>query len=200
MQNKLQELTDKLYNEGLSKGKSEGEAIVAEARTKAEEIIAEAKKEAGAIIAAAQKEAQDLTTRTAGEIALASRQSISQTRQAIEGLVTAQAAGKNVKAALSDVEFVKGLILEAVKAFAQGRDCDLELCLPQNLKTELDTYVKGEVSKTLGKEITVNYGKNGAGFTVGPKDGGYFISFTDESFSEIIGNYLRPATKKILFG
>ena len=28
MQNKLQELTDKLYNEGLSKGIAEGEAIL----------------------------------------------------------------------------------------------------------------------------------------------------------------------------
>ena len=33
MQNKLQELTDKLYNEGLSKGKQEGEAILNEAKT-----------------------------------------------------------------------------------------------------------------------------------------------------------------------
>ena len=40
MQNKLQELTDKLYNEGLSKGKSEGEAILANAKAQAEEIIA----------------------------------------------------------------------------------------------------------------------------------------------------------------
>ena len=32
MQNKLQELTDKLYNEGLSKGKQEGEAILNEAK------------------------------------------------------------------------------------------------------------------------------------------------------------------------
>ena len=87
MQNKLQELTDKLYNEGLSKGKNEGEAILANAKVQAEEIIAQAKKEAEAIVAGAQKEAQDLKTRTAGEIALASRQSISQTRQAIEGLV-----------------------------------------------------------------------------------------------------------------
>ena len=29
MQNKLQELTDKLYQEGLSKGKEEGERILA---------------------------------------------------------------------------------------------------------------------------------------------------------------------------
>ncbi|MGN0190661.1 MAG: hypothetical protein ACI39U_03310 [Candidatus Cryptobacteroides sp.] len=200
MQNKLQELTDKLYNEGLSKGKSEGEAILANAKAQSEEIIAQAKKEAQAIMAGAQKEAQDLKTRTAGEIALASRQSISQTRQAIEGLVIAEAVQKNVKAALSDEDFVKGLITEAVKAFAGGKDCDLEICLPQTLKGQLESFIRKEVSKSLGKEVEVKYSKTGAGFTIGPKNGGYFISFTDEAFSEIIGNYLRPATKKILFG
>ena len=46
MQNKLQELTDKLYNEGLSKGKQEGEEILAKAKVQAEEIIAKAKAEA----------------------------------------------------------------------------------------------------------------------------------------------------------
>ena len=39
MENKLQELTDKLYREGLSKGKEEGEALLAKAETKAAEII-----------------------------------------------------------------------------------------------------------------------------------------------------------------
>ena len=37
-------------------------------------------------------------------------------------------------------------------------------------------------------------------FRIGPKDGSYYISFSDESFAELIGSYLRPATKKILFG
>ena len=40
MQNKLQELTDKLYNEGLSKGKQEGEELLAKAKVQAEEIVA----------------------------------------------------------------------------------------------------------------------------------------------------------------
>ena len=35
--NKLQELTDRLYEEGLSKGKAEGEHILEEARKQAEE-------------------------------------------------------------------------------------------------------------------------------------------------------------------
>ena len=42
---KLQELTDKLFNEGLSKGKAEGEALLAKARKEAEEIVADANKD-----------------------------------------------------------------------------------------------------------------------------------------------------------
>ena len=63
MQNKLQELTDKLYNEGLSKGKQEGEEILAKAKVQAEEIVAKAKAEAAAIVAAANKDAEDLKTK-----------------------------------------------------------------------------------------------------------------------------------------
>ena len=60
MQNKLQELTDKLYNEGLSKGRQEGEAILNEARSQAEEIISKARAEAARITADAEKEASEL--------------------------------------------------------------------------------------------------------------------------------------------
>jgi V/A-type H+-transporting ATPase subunit E len=38
------------------------------------------------------------------------------------------------------------------------------------------------------------------GFKISPKDGGYMLRFTDEEFTQLIANYLRPATKKILFG
>ena len=45
---KLQELTEKLYNDGLEKGRSEAERLVAEAKESAAKIIAEAKAEAEA--------------------------------------------------------------------------------------------------------------------------------------------------------
>ena len=44
MQNKLQELTDRLYNEGLSKGKQEGEELLAKAKVQADEMIAKGEK------------------------------------------------------------------------------------------------------------------------------------------------------------
>ncbi len=201
MQNKLQELTEKLYNEGLSKGKAEGEAILSKANAEAETIVAEAKKQAEAIIAKAHKDAEDFRTKTEGDIALASRQSVSETRQAIEKLIVTEATDAKVKTALSDEEFVKTIITSAVKAFADGKDCDIEVCLPESAKSSLEGFVKNEVAKTLKKDVEVRFSKKiGGGFTVGPKNGGYFINFTDEAFRELIGGYLRPATKKILFG
>ena len=193
MQNKLQELTEKLYNEGLSKGKAEGEAVLSKAHSEAEAIVAEAKKQAEAIVAKAHKDAEDLRTKTEGDIALASRQAVSETRQAIEKLIVAEATDAKVKTALSDEEFVKTIITSAVRAFSDGKDCDIEICLPESAKNTLEGFIRNEVEVRFSKKI-------GGGFTVGPKNGGYFINFTDESFRELISEYLRPATRKILFG
>ena len=61
--------------------------------------------------------------------------------------------------------------------------------------------MKGELAKTLGKGVEASFSKKmTGGFKIGPKDGSYFISLTDEAFLALIGDYLRPATKKILFG
>ena len=42
MENKLQQLTQKLYDEGLEKGRAEAERLVAEAKTNAAKIVKEA--------------------------------------------------------------------------------------------------------------------------------------------------------------
>ena len=60
MENKIQELTDKLVKEGIEKGKNEGDKIISEANDKAASIIDDAKKEAEAIINEAQKKAAEL--------------------------------------------------------------------------------------------------------------------------------------------
>lgn len=43
MENKLQELTKKLYDEGLEKGRAEADRLVGEAKNEAAKIVAEAR-------------------------------------------------------------------------------------------------------------------------------------------------------------
>ena len=201
MQNKLQELTDKLYKEGLSKGKQEGEAYLAKAKVQAEEIVAKAQAEAAAIIAAANKEAEDLKIKVQGDLKMAASQSVAATKKDIETLVVAKMTETEVKKALTSAEFVKEVILAVAKGFNTDEPTDLELVLPESLKAELEPFVKNELGKVLKSDVQASFTKKVAGgFTIGPKDGGYFISFTEETFNALISEYLRPATKKILFG
>ena len=201
MQNKLQELTDKLYNEGLSKGKQEGEEILAKAKVQAEDIIAKAKAEAAAITAAAEKEAEDLRTKVQGDLKMAANQSVAATKKDIETLVVAKMTEGEVKKALTSADFVKEVILAVAKGFSTEEPVDLEAVLPETLKKDLEPFVTSELAEVLKADVQASFTKKIAGgFTIGPKDGGYFISFTDETFNALISEYLRPATKKILFG
>ena len=201
MQNKLQELTEKLYNEGLSKGKQEGEEILAKAKVQAEEIVAKAHAEAAAIVAAAKKDAEDLRTKVQSDLKMAANQSVAATKKDIETLVVAKMTEAEVKNALTSADFVKEVILAVAKGFNTEEPVDLEVVLPEALKKNLEGFVAKELSKALKGNVEASFSKKIAGgFTIGPKDGGYFISFTDETFNALISEYLRPATKKILFG
>lgn len=199
--NKLQELTDKLYNEGLSKGKQEGEAILEKARTEAESIVEAARKEAEQILTSARKDAEGLKTKVTSDLRLAAEQSIAATKKDIENLIVTKIAGEDVKKALCSADFVKETVLAVAKGFRDGEAADLEVVLPESLKKDLEPFVKNELGKLLGNGVKASFSKKiGGGFTIAPKDAGYFISFTDETFSDLISEYLRPATKKILFG
>ena len=203
MQDKLQELTDRLYNEGLSKGKHDGEELVQKAQAEADRIIAYAKAEAEHIIAQANKEAEEMKTKVTADVKMAATQSIAVTKQEIEKMVVTKAAAEGVKANMSNSTFVKELITSVVKAFnpQNASPVDLSLILPESLKAELEPFVKNEITSQFKGEVKVDYSKKmNGGFTVSPKDGGYMLQFTDEEFTQLISNYLRPATKKILFG
>ena len=203
MQDKLQELTDRLYNEGLSKGKQDGEELLQKAHAEADRIVAYAKAEADRIVAQANKESEELKTKVTADVKMAATQSIAVTKQEIEKMIVTKAATEGVKANMGNAAFVKELITNVVKAFnpANASPVDLSLILPESLKAEVEPFVKNEIAKQFKGEVKVDYSKKmNGGFKVAPKDGGYVLQFTDDEFTQLIANYLRPATKKILFG
>lgn len=201
MQNKLQELTDKLYNEGLSKGREEGEALLAKAKSQAADIVAEAEKKAAEIMTKAEKEAEAYKIKVAGDLKMAASQSVQATRKDIEDLVVFKMTGSATEKALSDEAFLKEVIKAVAEKFNAETAMDLNLVLPETLKSSLEPFVKNELSTILKGQVNASFSKKIAGgFTIGPKDGSYFISLTDETFKELISEYLRPATRKLLFG
>lgn len=201
MQDKLQELTDKLYNEGLSKGKEEGERILSEANKKSAEIVEKAREEAAAITADAEKYAADLKSKVESDLKMASAQTLQATRKDIEDLLVGAISSKDTSDALKDPAFIKEMISAVAARFDSEESRDMELILPEKLKGELEPWVKGKLAESLKNGISAQFSKKvGGGFTIGPKDGGWFVSLTDETFKELIAEYLRPVTRKLLFG
>ena len=201
MSDKLQELTEKLYMQGLSKGKEEGKLLVARAREEAERIISEARNQAATIISDAEKQAADLKEKTASDLKMASAQCIQATKKDIENLLVnaigAAPAGKQ----LSDPDFLKKIIEAVATRFSAEQSADLSLLLPASLKQELEPWVEGELRQKIGSGLKADFTKKVAGgFSIGPKDGGWFVSMTDETFSKLLAEYLRPVTRKLLFG
>ena len=137
MSNKLQELTDRLYSEGLSKGKEQGELLVSEARSEAEKIIAQAKAQAEQIVQQAEKQAADLKAKAQSDVRMASEKSIQATRKEIETLMTSSICAPAVKDALTDKDFFKKVILEIASRFDATQSVDLSLVLPQSMQKDL---------------------------------------------------------------
>ena len=160
-----------------------------------------AKEEAEAILAKARKEADDFKVKVEGDVKMAAQQSVQATRTDIENLVVAKVVDGTVDKALSNEEYLKGIITAVAQKFSADEPADLALVLPEALKAKLEPFVSGELGKLLGKGVEATFSKKVAGgFKIGPKDGGYFVSLTEETFKDLIGSYLRPATKKLLFG
>ncbi len=198
---KLQELTQKLYEEGLAKGKQDGEALLEKAKSEAEGIVKQAQEEAEAILAKARKDAEDFKVKVEGDVKMAAQQAVQATRSDIENLVVSKVVDGTVDKALANEDYIKGIITAVAQKFSADEPEDLSLVLPESLKSALEPFVKNELGKILGKGIDASFSKKVAGgFKIGPKDGGYFVSLTDDTFKDLIGSYLRPATKKLLFG
>lgn len=203
MEQKIQELTEKIYQEGVEKGNEKAQAIVAEAEERAAGIVSEARKQAEKIVADAQKQAEELKRNTESELKLSGSQAIASIKNQIVNLVTAQALDEATTKSLSDPAALKeyiGMVISNWKT-STGEAPDLEVLLPEQKKAELQKSFEKSVKDQLSKNLEVSYAKGiKSGFRIGPANGSFKISLTDEDFKEFFKEYLRPRTRAFLFG
>ena len=203
MENKLQELTRKLYDEGLEKGRADADKLVADAKAEAARLVAEAKAEAEAIVKAAEAKAEDLRKNSMAEISLAGKQAVAKLKEQVAEMIIAKSTVEGVKAANLDAEFVKKMLIEVAHNWngASSDNVSLSAMLPEATKAELDAAMEKSAKELLAAGVEVGYSKNvKSGFKVGAKNGGYYISFSDEDFNALLGEYLRDKVAALIFG
>jgi V/A-type H+/Na+-transporting ATPase subunit E len=202
MQTKLQELTEKIYSEGVEKANDEAKRIEAEAKKQADEMLEKAKKDAEKIIKDAEKEAEDLKKNSLNELQLASRQAISDIKQKVVALIDYKAVNPEIKGAFKDVEFTQLIIETVVKNWnPKGSDAvSLSVLLPEDKKKEFEAFFQKKTKDLLEKGLEIGFSEDvKGGFKIGPKEGGYMVSFTEEDFENFFKAYLRPRLIEILY-
>lgn len=198
MDNKLQELTDKLYNEGVAKGNQEAEQIISKAKAEARQLVEEAEKKARAIAEEAEKKSAELAQNTRTELQMASKQVISSLSQEIVALINGSITTQAIQQAISDKDFIQNLIQVAVQNWATKQD--LQVVVSEKDKDSVVNYFAGKAKGLLDKGLTIE-SANGikAGFQIGPSDGSYKVSFTEADFINFFKEFLRPKLVELLF-
>lgn len=196
MNTKLQELTDKIYLEGVEKGNSEAKAIVAKAHVEAAEIVEKAKAEAIQIIANAEAKAAELTKNTQSELRLFAQQSVNALKTEITDLICGAIVSDSVKAASSDKGFMQKTILALVQEWAKTEFLSIETKDAKALSDYFMTNAKNLLDKNI--KITEANGIK-ADFAIIPSKGGYKITFGDDEFIAYFKEFLRPKLVEMLF-
>ncbi len=193
---KIQEITSKLYTEGIEKGKEEADKIIAEAKAMRDQIVEEAKKEAEQIITSAKKETDEWKSNTQSELKLFASQAVEALKSEITNLVTDKLSASNVKAAVEDKTFMQKLITELVQNWSKNETLNSGV----ESSEELKKYISGNAKNLLDKGLKIE-SVNGlkTGFILSPEDGSYRVKFGEEEFIEYFREFLRPQIQKLLF-
>ena len=202
MENKLQELTQKLYNEGVEKANAEADKILADAKSEAEKIKQDAEKEAKKIIADAEQKTVEIKKNVDSELSLAAKQSVRSVKQKITDMIVSKVIDEPVKKAFDDEKFVKEIIETVVKNWnpQKNETIDLAVLLPADMEKEFSKFFTAKTGKELNANLELSFSDSvKGGFKIGPADGSYKISFTEEDFENFFKSYLRPKTVEMLY-
>ncbi|MCK5735390.1 MAG: hypothetical protein KAH21_02885 [Spirochaetaceae bacterium] len=202
MNDKLQELTDRLYKDGVEKARNEAEAILADAGKRKEEIIRDAEKDAAAILEKGRKESNDLRSRTESELVMAARQAEGALKQSIVGILSDNVLSEGVQGSLNNETLLNNLIVSTMTAWASKGDVpDISLILADDKNDEFAKGLKSSLKKQIAEGLTVEFSnrmKNG--FRIESKDGSYAMSFTDKDFEEFFRSFIKEKSRAALFG
>ncbi len=196
MDTKIQELTEKIYQEGVEKGNEEAARIIAEAEARKKVLIEEAEAKAKEIVASAEKQANELKKNTEAELKLFASQSVEALKSEVTNLITGKVVSENVKAVAADPAFMQKVILELVKSWPSQENLVIQSADAEALKK----YFLSNAKDLLNKGVTIKQvsGKK-TSFSIMPADGSYKVSFGEDEFVEFFKEFLRPQLVEALF-
>lgn len=188
----LQELIDKIKQDGVATAESEAAKIIATAEKKAESIISSANEKAEEIKKTAKAEAEKMEKAGEEAIIQAGRNMLLSFRDSLVGELNVLIQAETAKAESKDV--LSKLIPETVKAWAKNTDAsELSVLLSEKDLKELESTFTSELKAEISKGLEIKPDKTlQAGFRIGVNNGAAFYDYSAESLAEMFSTYLNP--------
>ncbi len=202
MHRSVEELTRKIYQEGVEKSEQEAEKILEEAHRKAQAIVQKAEAKRDQILENATQEATDLRRKNEAEMRLSARQALSHLQQKIRDLLVWEVTARPLDEAFDDKKFVQGLIEKLVDFWLQhfGQIEGLNILLPEKDFEEAQAYMQQRAQDILQNKIHISASNTMTnGFQISPEDGRFKVSFTAEDFENYFKSFAKPRVFKLLF-
>ena len=196
MNNKIQELTDIIYNEGVAKGQAQADQILAQANDQAAKIVADAQKQADSLLAAARKEAADNAENVQKELRLHAAQAVEALKSEIATVVTDKIVQDSVKGFTADQKSFNEFMLRIAQEWGKNQQIEIKAQDADALTRFFTANAKALLDK--GVKITQVNGQP-AEFSIQPADGSYKVNFGTEEFMNWFKSMLRPQLVETLF-
>ena len=176
---KIQELTEKLYREGVEKGKEEAQRIVEEGKQQAAQIVADARRQAEALIQQAQKQAATLDANTKSELKLYTNQALNALKSEVANVITDTVVKQAVAGLAENKEFLGQFAVTLAGKWTE----DEPMVIGTQDAESLKKYFVSKAKQLLDSGVTIHKvnGKD-VMLSISPADGSYKIDFGKEQF------------------
>ncbi|MFA6834654.1 MAG: V-type ATP synthase subunit E family protein [Bacteroidaceae bacterium] len=196
MADKIQELTNKIYQEGVEKANDKAKTIISDAQKEADRILTEAKKEAAEVIEKAKRENSELEKSTKAEVKMYANQALNALKSEITNLITDQLVKIPIKDFVKDQEFLSKFIVELASKWSIDEPIIISTAEAESLNKYFATHAK----QLLDKEVTIKKVNDiDTLFSISPVDGSYKINFGEDEFINYFKEFLRPQLIEMLF-
>lgn len=196
MESKIQELTDKIYREGVEKGNEEARRLVKNAQDEALQIVENAKKEAESILVAANKSSKEMEEHTKSELKLFANQAMNALKSEITSLVTDKLVHASVQDLVQDKDVMNAFLLALATQWSANEPIIISTSEAENLKKYFSVKAKNLLDS--GVRIEQVNGQKTL-FSISPADGAYKVNFGEEEFENYFKSFLRPQLVEMLF-
>lgn len=194
---KLDNLIQKIKEEGVQEAKKQSEDIISQAEEQARQILEDARIKRDSIIRVGRVDADNLKKNGQEALRQAARDVLLSLRERIIELF--DSVVKNRVSQQLSPENLKDIIKKIIENFKKGESPDIEILLSRQDKKELEGVFWKAFADELKKGVTLKTSPHiEKGFRIGEKNKNFYYDFTDEAIAQTFKLYLNPKIRDLL--